>query len=128
MGLEVGLQAALVHVVTEEDTSIALGSGDVAVLGTPRLLAFCEAACIGALADAAIDPATTTVGTRVQLEHLLATPVGETVRAAARLEHVDGRLLRFEVAVTDDGDRLIGRATVTRVLVDRVRFLDRVGR
>lgn len=126
MGLEVGLQAALVHVVTAEDTALAVGSGDVEVLATPRLLGLCEAATIGALADAGLAEATTTVGTRVDLEHLRASPVGETVRAAARLVHVDGRLLRFEVVVTDDGDRLVGRAELTRILVDRARFLGRV--
>jgi len=126
MGLEVGLQAALVHVVAADDTALAVGSGDVPVLATPRLLALCEAACLGALVEAPLDPATTTVGTRVELEHLRASPVGETVRAAARLDYIDGRLLRFEVVVTDDGDRLVGRAVITRVLVDRSRFLDRM--
>jgi len=125
MALEVGLQAALVHLVAADDTAMAMGSGDVEVLATPRLLALCEAACIGALADAPMDPASTTVGTRVEMEHLRASPVGETVRAAARLEHVDGRLLRFAVAVTDDGDRLVGRVTITRVVVDRERFVER---
>jgi len=128
MGLEVGLQAALVHIVAEDDTALAVGSGDLAVLATPRLLALCEAACVGALAEAPLDPATTTVGTRVELEHLRASPVGETVRAASRLDHIDGRLLRFEVVVTDDADRLVGRAIITRVLVDRARFLDRITR
>ena len=128
MGLEVGLQAALVHIVAEDDTALAVGSGDLAVLATPRLLALCEAACVGALAEAPLDPATTTVGTRVELEHLRASPVGETVRAASRLDHIDGRLLRFEVVVTDDADRLVGRAVITRVLVDRVRFLERIER
>lgn len=125
MALDVGLQAALVHVVSDDDTAEAVGSGDVAVLATPRLLALAEAACIAALADAGLPAGSTTVGTRVDLEHLLASGVGETVRVAARLNHVDGRLLRFEVVATDDGDRLLGRALVTRVLVDRERFLSR---
>ena len=98
------------------------------MLATPRLLALAEAACIAALGDAGLPPESTTVGTRVELEHLLALPVGETVRVAARLDHVDGRLLRFEVVTTDDGDRLVARAVITRVLVDRQRFLARAGR
>ncbi|MCZ3389179.1 MAG: thioesterase [Actinomycetia bacterium] len=125
MALEVGLQAALVHVVTADDTAVAVGSGDVPTLATPRLLALAEAACIAALGDAGLPTESTTVGTRVELEHLLALPVGETVRVAARLDHLDGRLLRFEVVATDDGDRLVGRAVITRVLVDRERFLRR---
>jgi len=128
MALEVGLQAALVHVVTDEDTAAAVGSGDVPTLATPRLLALAEAACLAALGDAGLPGGSTTVGTRVELEHLLALPVGETVRVAARLDHVDGRLLRFEVTATDDGDRLVGRAVITRVLVDRERFLARTRR
>ncbi len=128
MALEVGLQAALVHVVTPDDTASAVGSGDVPMLATPRLLALAEAACIAALGDAGLPPESTTVGTRVELEHLLALPVGETVRVAARLEHLDGRLLRFEVVATDDGDRLVARAVITRVLVDTQRFLARAGR
>ena len=83
---------------------------------------------MAALADAGLPDGSTTVGTRVELEHLLASPVGETVRVAARLDHLDGRLLRFEVVATDDGDRLLGRATVTRVLVDRERFMARTAR
>ncbi len=128
MALEVGLQAAVAHVVGDDDTATAVGSGDVAVLATPRLLALAEAACMAALADAGLPDGSTTVGTRVELEHLLGCPVGETVRVAARLDHVDGRLLRFEVVATDDGDRLVGRAVITRVLVDRERFLARTAR
>ena len=127
MALEVGLQAALVHVVAVEDTAAAVGSGDVPVLATPRLLALAEAACIAALEDAGLPAGNTTVGTRVELEHLLSLAVGETVRVAARLDHLDGRLLRFEVVATDDGDRLVARAVMTRVLVDRDRFLRRAG-
>lgn len=127
MALEVGLQAALVHVVSDDDTAVAVGSGDIEVLATPRLLALAEAACVAALADAGLPAGSTTVGTRVDIEHLLASPVGDTVRVAARLEYLDGRLLRFEVVATDDGDRLLGRAILTRVLVDRERFLARTG-
>ena len=128
MSLEVGLRAALVHVITADDTAQAMGSGDLIVLATPRVLALCEAACVSALSDADLDPRTTTVGTRAELEHLLASPVGETVTATAHLTHVDGRLLRFEAVVTDDGDRLLARAQLTRILVERERFLERLGK
>lgn len=128
MALEVGLQAALVHVVSEDDTADAVGSGDVPVLATPRLLALAEAACLAALGDAGLPAGSTTVGTRIELEHLLALTAGETVRVAARLAHVDGRLLRFDVSATDDGDRLVGRADITRVLVERDRFMARARR
>lgn len=125
MGLEVGLQAALIHVVAEQDTATAVGSGDVPVLATPRLLALAEAACIAALGEASLADASTTVGTRVELEHVQAVRVGETVRVAARLNAVEGRRLRFEVVATDDTDGIVARAALDRVLVDRMRFMAR---
>jgi predicted thioesterase len=124
MGIDVGLTAGLVHTVGVEDTARFVGSGDLDVLATPRLLALAEAATVAAL-DEAVPTGRTTVGTRVQLEHLRPTPVGETVTVAAALRRVDGRLLRFEVVVTDDADRLVGRGEVTRVVVDRLEFLGR---
>ncbi len=127
MGIDVGLTAGLVHTVGVEDTARYVGSGDLDVLATPRLLALAEAATVAAL-DEALPAGQTSVGTRVELEHLRPTPVGETVTVAAALQHVDGRLLRFEVVVTDDADQLVGRAQVTRVVVDRSDFLDRARR
>lgn len=124
----VGLSAGLAHTVTDEDTARVVGSGDVDVLATPRLLALAEAATVAALAEAPLPPGQTSVGTRVDLAHLLPTPVGETVTVAATLAHVDGRLVRFDVVATDDADRVIGRAEVTRVVVDRARFTARAAR
>ncbi len=126
MSLEVGRQARLVHTVTDDDTASAVGSGDVAALATPRLLALFEAACVAALAEGGLATDRTSVGTRISLEHLVATPVGETLTVTAELVHVDGRLLRFECVAADDTDRLVGRAEVSRVAVDRVRFEQRL--
>ena len=84
MELEPGLSARVALTVGEADTAQTLGSGDVPVLGTPRVLALCEAATVRATARY-LPPGTTTVGTRVELEHLAATPVGGTVTAEARL-------------------------------------------
>jgi fluoroacetyl-CoA thioesterase len=126
MGPEVGRRATLIHTVGSTDTAAHVGSGDVPVLATPRLLAVFEAACVAALADAGLGAHQTSVGTRVVLEHLVASPVGETLTVTAELIHVDGRLIRFECTATDDADRLLGRAEVTRVVVDRERFLARI--
>lgn len=125
MALEPGLSAALVHTVDEQDTAAAVGSGDLSVLATPRLLALCEAATVAALSQANLPSAQTSVGTRVALEHQRASAVGEVLTAVATLTEVDGRRLVFDVAVTDDADRLAGHATITRVLVDRDRFIAR---
>jgi fluoroacetyl-CoA thioesterase len=113
--------------VTDDDTAAALGSGDVPVLATPRLLAWLEAAtCAAASAAGALGPGRTSVGTRVSVEHLLATPVGGRVDATAEVTHADGRLLRLAVTATDGAGRLVATGEVTRVVVDRERFLARV--
>src|SRR6266511_3247546 len=116
-----GLHAEFSYTVTDADTAAALESGLVPVLSTPRVLALMERATVEAL-EGALDQGTTTVGTRVELEHLLATPVGVPVQVSATLEVVDGRRLDFSAEVTDGG-RVAARGRVTRVLVDLERFL-----
>jgi predicted thioesterase len=113
-----------VHVVSPDDTARALGSGDLEVLGTPRLLAWCEAATVAALTGALAE-GETSVGTRVELVHQRAAAVGTSVEVRADLVHVDGRLLRFDVAAESAGV-LVGHGTVTRVVVDTDRFLARL--
>ena len=115
--------AELTFEVTESDTAVALGSGEVPVLGTPRMVAWCEAVTLRE------SPGESSVGTRVALEHLAASPVGARVRVEARLSHRDGRLLRFEVHATDaETDRVLAHGEITRVVVDKERFLSRVTR
>jgi fluoroacetyl-CoA thioesterase len=124
--METGQTTTLQFEVTEADTAAAVGSGDLPVLGTPRLLAWCEAATCAAVAES-LDPGSTTVGTRVSLEHLAASPVGEQVEVTASIAYVDGRLVRFSVAASHVADgKVVGTGEVTRVVVDRERFLARV--
>ena len=119
--------ASLSFEVTAADTALALGSGDVEVLATPRLLAWCEAATVAALAGGEGLAATaTSVGTRVRLDHLAATPVGGQVEVTATLQHRDGRLVRFDVAATDRSGRVVATGEVFRVVVERDRFAARV--
>ena len=125
MPISPGLFAQQTFTVTDDDTADALGSGDLPVLGTPRLLAWCEATTCDALA-ADLTEDESSVGTRVALEHLAASPVGRELAVTASVAHVDGRLVRFTVAATDGG-KLVGSGEVTRVVVDRSRFLGRVG-
>ncbi|MDQ1287024.1 MAG: fluoroacetyl-CoA thioesterase [Actinomycetota bacterium] len=121
--------ARIDNTVTDDDTAVVLGSGDVPVLATPRVVAWLEAATCEAAREAGrLDPGQTSVGTRVDVEHLLATPVGGRVEAVADLTHADGRLLRFAVSATDGAGRVIATGEVTRVVVDRERFLARVPR
>jgi len=123
MDLVAGLQARVELTVTDADTAQALGSGDVPVLGTPRVLALAEAATVAATA-ARLDVGTTTVGTRVELDHRVPTPVGRTVVAEATLSKVDGRRLLFEIRVRD-GETVVADGRVERVVVDRHRFVEK---
>lgn len=118
-----GLTARVELIVGDADTAQYLGSGDVPVLGTPRVLALAEAATVAATARE-LPPGTTTVGTRVDLEHKAATAVGRRVTAQATLSKVDGRLLLFEVVVRE-GDQVVAQGRVERIVVDRQRFIER---
>jgi predicted thioesterase len=111
--------------VQEADTARALGSGDLPVLGTPRLIALAEEATVMA-ARGKLTEGQTTVGTRVRFDHLRATPLGGRVTATAELVYEDGRLLRFSVAAQDAEGRLVGEGEITRVVVDAERFLARL--
>jgi fluoroacetyl-CoA thioesterase len=112
--------ATIETVVTRADTARALGSGDVEVLGTPRALALAEAATVRAAA-ASLRPGQTTVGTRVELDHLAPSGVGVTVRAEATLVYRAGRRLTFDVRVTQ-GDHTVATGRITRAIVDRDAF------
>ena len=97
--------------------------GDVAVLGTPRVVALAEEAAVAAIAGE-LKPEETSVGMRVQLDHLAPSAVGAEVRAEATLEKVEGRRLTFTVSVNDERG-LVAAGKVTRVIVDPERFLDK---
>lgn len=124
--ISTGQHATVTHTVEDADTAVAVGSGDLPVLGTPRLLAWAEEATCAALA-AHLPHGRTSVGTRVQLDHVGASPVGADVRVTATVVHSDGRLVRFEVVAEHVRDeKVVGHGEVTRVVVDRDRFLSRL--
>ncbi len=111
------------HEVTDADTAAALGSGDVPVLATPRLIAWMEAAAVRS-AVPFLGPDQTTVGTAVRIEHRRATPVGGRVEiTAAPPRDAVGRRLTFIVHATDDSGHLVAAAVIDRAIVDRQRFL-----
>lgn len=112
--------------VAEADTASAIGSGDVPVLATPRLLALAEAATVAAIRDH-LEPGMTSVGTSVVLEHKAASPIGAEVVTLAQLAEVDRRRLVFHVEA-NEGDKQVGAARVERIVVDRAHFLERLHR
>ena len=125
MTLEPGRAVAFRYIVTGADTAAALGSGELPVLGTPQVLALAERATVAAVAGA-LEPGTTTVGTRVELDHLAASPVGAEFEVEAVLERVAGRGLQCAVRL-GAGDRLVANGRVTRVVVDTAAFLRQAG-
>ena len=123
MTLEPGLTGGASVTVTGDLTAAALGSGNVAVYSTPAMIALLEAAAINALAGY-LDEGQTSVGTRLDVQHLTATPVGMSVQATATLKEVDGRRLVFEVSASDEVEE-IGRGSHERFVVDQARFEQR---
>lgn len=123
MPLVPGLSGTAVLRVADGDTALVLRSGDVPVLGTPRLIALVEEAAIAAIVNR-LQPAETTVGMRVQFDHVAPTAIGQDVTAEATLEKVEGRRLIFTVSASDRRG-LIGAGKVTRVVVNREHFLDK---
>lgn len=120
----VGLKGVASMVVGEADTALAVGSGTVLVLATPRVIALCEQATCAALSGR-LDAGCTTVGMRVQLDHLRPTAVGGKVEAEAVLEKIEGRRLTFMVSASDTKG-LVAAGKVTRVLVEVDRFNSKV--
>lgn len=128
-GVRSGLCAAVRLVVTDADTAEHFRSGDVPVLATPRLVALCEEASCRAV-TAQLPPEHTSVGTRVQFDHLLPVPVGQAVVAEATLEKVEGRRLVFTLSVSldaPDHGALVAAGRLTRVVVERPRFMTKAG-
>ncbi|MBA2282811.1 MAG: thioesterase [Acidimicrobiia bacterium] len=121
--LEPGLSGSASLQVGVDDTAKALHSGDVEVLGSPRVVALAEEASIAAVAGA-LPPGQTTVGMRFQLDHLAPAAIGATVTADATLEKVEGRRLTFTVSINDERG-LVACGKVTRVVVETDRFLDK---
>ena len=123
--LETGLTSTVTIQVSEEETAATVGSGDLPVLATPMMIALMEKAAMSAVAPS-IEPCSTTVGSRIEVSHVKATSVGETVQAIATLINIDRRQLDFRVEARNKSGELLGEGTHTRFIVDRERFMERV--
>jgi predicted thioesterase len=111
------------HEVTDTDTAAAMGSGDVPVLATPRLIAWMEAATVQAAAGF-LGSGQTTVGTSIRIQHRRAAPVGGSVEITATPPHdVARHRLTFRVLAVDGSGEVIAAGEIDRAIVDRRRFL-----
>lgn len=122
--MQVGYTGSATMTVAEGNTAIEVGSGSVPVFATPMLVALMENAAINALREH-LPEGQTTVGTKVDVAHTAATPIGMTVTARAELVGVDGRRLTFTVTAEDEAGP-VGQGTHERFVVNLETFLDRV--
>ena len=123
-GLTTGLRGEARVVVREEDTAQHLGSGNVAVLATPRMIALMEKASVKAV-DHLLPLGQATVGSEIRVRHLAATPQGMEVTVHSELVEVEGRRLTFKVEAFDEGEK-IGEGTHIRFIIDLDRFREKV--
>lgn len=125
----VGRTAQRGYQVTAQDLAGALGSGDVPVLATPRLIAWLEAATVDAVADALAE-GTTTVGTAIEVDHVAASPEGASVTVSATVSGREDRLLRFDCEAVqthaDGSTTIIAHGSIARAVVERARFVARL--
>jgi len=121
MSIQPGLTGRAETVVTQDRTAAAVGSGLLPVFATPMLCALMEAAAVDAL-KGVLSPGEGTVGTRMDLSHSSATPVGMKVWAQAELTAVDGRALTFAVTACDEAGP-IGEGIHQRFVIDNDRFM-----
>ena len=122
--LDVGLKYQSRVVVSEDNTALKLGSGDMEVFATPAMIALMENAAMNAVASY-LDAGTTTVGTMMKSSHIKASALGANITAEAELVAVEGRRLSFTVKAWDDKG-VIGEGEHERFVVDRERFLSKL--
>lgn len=122
--LEKGLKHQSVMRVTDGNTAEFIGSGDMAVLATPAMVALMENAAMLAVA-LHLDEGDTTVGSMISTSHLKPSKIGATISAIAELVEVDGRKLTFKIEAYD-ADVLIGSGEHIRYVVNREKFLSKL--
>ncbi|NNN21206.1 MAG: thioesterase [Acidimicrobiales bacterium] len=123
MELTPGLIGRVSIVVDDLDTAKAFRSSDVPVLATPRVVALMEEATCKAIEGKLVE-GQTSVGVRVQIDHIAPTIPGRSIGAEALLQQVEGRRLTFSVKTTDSNG-LLAVGVITRVVVDRAHFLEK---
>ena len=124
LNLPAGLTGTAEMVVGEQHTAPRVGSGRIRVLATPVMINLIEAAALAAV-EQSLPEQHQSLGTRLDISHVAATPVGMRVRATAEVVRVDGRTIHFRVRAEDEHD-LIGEGTHERMVVNLDRFDERV--
>ena len=118
--LTIGIKGQAEVLVTEDITARNVGSGTVAVLATPMMIALMEKTCLQSVRPF-LEEGQDTVGTRVDVTHSAATPVGMTVRCESELVEIDRRRLVFRVTARDDAG-VVGEGMHERFIIDLAKF------
>jgi predicted thioesterase len=122
--IQTGMKYEKTFQVEERHTASHVGSGDLSVLATPSMIAFMEYVARDLLAQH-LPPGNSSVGVSLDVRHLAATPVGQTVRVACEVIEVDGRRVSFAVEAWDAIEK-VGEGRHQRVIIDAARFLERI--
>ena len=112
-------------IVSDALTAIQMGPGDMPVLATPAMMALMENAAMLAVADE-LPEGCTTVGGHIESSHLKPSKIGDKVTATAEVTKVDGKKIEFKVSAYF-GEALLGEGTHLRFIVDRKRFISKLG-
>ena len=123
--LEIGLKHTSEITVTDAVTAIKIGSGDMPVLATPAMMALMENAAMLAVASE-LPEGSTTVGGHIESSHLKPSKIGDKVSATAEVTKIDGKKIEFKVSAYS-GDTLLGEGTHLRFIVDKERFMSKLG-
>ena len=121
--LKTGIRAERDVLVTNENTAKALGSGGLPVYATPAMITLMEL-CAAESVLPFLPEGRSTVGTRIDVKHLSATPVGMTVRCETELVEIDRRRLVFTCKAYDDAG-LIGEGIQERFIVENATFMEK---
>jgi predicted thioesterase len=123
--LEIGLKHTSEQTVNEALTAMQMGSGDLPVFATPAMMALMENAAMMAVANE-LPEGCTTVGGHIESSHLRPSKIGEKVSAVAEVTKVDGKKIEFKVAAYS-GETLLGEGTHLRFVVDKEKFISKLG-
>ena len=123
--IKIGLKHTSELTVTDAVSAIRVGSGDMPVLATPMMMTLMENAAMLAVADE-LPEGCTTVGGHIESSHLRPSKIGDMVSATAEVTKVDGKKIEFKVAAYS-GETMLGEGTHLRFIVDRERFMSKLG-
>ena len=123
--IKIGLKHTSELTVTDAVSAIRMGSGAMPVLATPAMLALMENAAMLAVAGK-LPEGCTTVGGHIESSHLKPSKIGDKLSATAEVTKVEGKKIEFKVSAYS-GAVLLGEGTHLRFIVDRERFMSKLG-